>query len=91
MKNVGAELVEYSIELGRQWMMVHKYLYGTGQEIISDARYDSSYQIYELEGEVVGHESARPPIPKYAKIKEESEHFDVPIWDHMEEFRRRNK
>lgn len=91
MPCLGARLVAESIDLNRQWMRVHKYLYGRGEEIIKDSRYNSSYQMYELEQEVVGHEASMPPIPSFAKLREEADAFGVPLWNHIEQFRQRKK
>lgn len=69
-------------------MLVHKWLYYYDEPIISDHRYDVSYAMYEPEG-LVGSDYESPPIPEYAKLPEEEKRFNVPLWDHMAEFRRR--
>lgn len=91
MKNLGKELVAYSIDLNVRWMKVHKYLYSKGQEIIPDSLYDKKYQPIELELGLPGAPLDHPPIPSHAKLKEEAEAYDLPLWDHMAEFRTRRE
>lgn len=89
--NLGAELVGYAIELHKQWMPIHKYLYFRGEGIISDAVYDSVYQPHEIELGLVGTPDTMPTLPRYASRKEEADHFGLPLWDVLAEFRKRNK
>ena len=87
--NLGAILVEEKIKLNIAWMHVHRWLYERGEEIISDARYNSSYECYAISEGVVGCPAIEPSIPDYASLSEEADWSGKPMWDHMGEFRRR--
>jgi NAD-dependent DNA ligase len=89
--NLGADLVAESIELKKAWVLWHKWLYYVhGEPLLNDEQYDNAYRYFDaLCG--VGSEYEQPPLPRFAVTNEEAVAYSLPLWDHLEQYRKRIK